>query len=45
MLEIMFFSTLRVKGERGMTLKSLSVSDRVEREVRSPEAEKQLHFA
>ena len=28
MLEIMFFSTLRVKGERGMTLKSLSVTDK-----------------
>lgn len=38
----MFFSTLRVKCERGMALKSLSVTDRVEREVRSPEAEKQL---
>ena len=38
----MFFSTLRIKGERGMTHDSLSVTDRVEREVHSPSAEKQL---
>lgn len=31
----MFFSTLRIEGERGMTLDSLSVTDRVERGAES----------
>ena len=33
---------LRIKGERGMTHDSLSVTDRVEREVHSPSAQDSL---